>query len=160
MTLSYPTARWPAAVATSGLWAAAIAVGGFWGLRLAAPPDAPPPPVVAAPSTSVIDPTAVARLLGAAPAGAPVVAATPEAASRFALMGVIADSLQQGIALIAVDGQPPRPFRVGRQLAEGYVLQGVGTRSAQVGSGIGATPAFTLQLPTTPMAIPAPPSQR
>lgn len=159
MTLSYPTARWPAATATFGLWTAAVAVVVFWGLRLAAPPDAPPPPVVAAPQASVIDPTAVARLLGAVSQEAPV-AAMPDAASRFALLGVVANTLQRGIALIAVDGKPPRPFRVGGQVAEGYVLQSVGARSATVGAGAGSAPAFTLNLPTTPMAIPAPPSQR
>lgn len=159
MTLSYPTARWPSAVVTFGLWSAAVAVMVFWGLRLAAPPDAPPPPVVAAPQAGVIDPTVVARLLGAVTGEAPVVSA-PEAASRFALLGVVADTLQRGIALIAVDGQPPRPFRVGARVAEGYVLQAVGARSATVGAQANAASAFTLQLPTTPMAIPAPPSQR
>jgi general secretion pathway protein C len=159
MTLSYPTSRWPAAVATFGLWTAAVAAVVFWGLRLAAPPDAPLPPVVAAPQASVIDPTAVARLLGAVSHEAPV-AVTPDAASRFALLGVVADTVQHGIALIAVDGKPPRPFRVGSQVTDGYVLQTVGMRSATVGAGAGAVSAFTLQLPTTPMAIPAPPSQR
>ncbi|HSU23837.1 MAG TPA: type II secretion system protein N [Variovorax sp.] len=158
MTLSYPTARWPAAVATFGLWTAAAAVVVFWGLRLAAPPDAAPPPVVAAPQTGNIDPTAVARLLGAVTGVAPV-ASAPEAAGRFALLGVVADNLQRGVALIAVDGQPPRPFRVGGRVAEGHVLQSVGTRSAVIGTG-GGTGGIALQLPTTPMAIPAPPSQR
>ena len=83
-----------------------------------------------------------------------------EPSLRSALLGVVADALQRGIALIAVDGQPPRPFRVGARVAEGYVLQAVGARSATVGAQANAASAFTLQLPTTPMAIPAPPSQR
>jgi general secretion pathway protein C len=159
MTLSHPTARWPAAVATFVVWMAAVASVVFWGLRLSAPADAPPPPVVAGAPIVLADPTTLGALLGAVPAQAVVVAA-PEAASRFTLLGVAADAMQRGFALIAVDGKPARPFRIGGQLAEGYVLQSVGMRTASIGGGLGAAPAFTLQLPVTPMAIPAPPAPR
>ena len=56
--------------------------------------------------------------------------ATPEAASRFVLLGVVADTDGQGAALIAVDGKPPRPFRVGAKVADGYVLHSVSARAA------------------------------
>jgi general secretion pathway protein C len=53
---------------------------------------------------------------------------TPEAASRFALSGVVADPSKQGAALIAIDGKAPRPFRVGSRVGDNYVLQSVGLR--------------------------------
>ena len=85
-------------------------------------------------------------------------AATPDAASRFVLQGVVADDDQQGAALIAVDGKPPRPFRVGAKVADGYVLQSVSTRAAALGASLDGAPAFTLQLPARPLAANPPPS--
>jgi general secretion pathway protein C len=70
----------------------------------------------------------------------------------------VADTAQQGAALIAVDGKPARPFRVGSMLVEGFVLQSVGPRSAALGGSFDGPTALTLQLPVRPMAIPAPPT--
>ncbi|MGJ7510797.1 type II secretion system protein N [Variovorax sp. GT1P44] len=155
MSVPYAPARWPVATATTGLWALAAASIVFWGLRLAAPSDAIAPPAVAAPQ-AVADPAAVAQLLGAVPSQATVVA-TPEAASRFSLLGVIADSDGQGAALLVVDGKPPKPFRVGAKVADGYVLQSVTTRAASFGASANSAVAFTLQLPTRPLAVMSPP---
>ena len=155
MSLPYASPRWPAATLTLGMWALAAASVVFWGLRLAAPTDALAPPVAAAPAAT-IDSAAVAQMLGAVTEKS--LAATPEAASRFALLGVVADSAQRGAALIAVDGKPARPFRVGSQLVDGYVLQSVGLRTAALGASVGSPAAITLQLPVRPMAIPAPPA--
>jgi general secretion pathway protein C len=103
------------------------------------------------------DPALVAQMLGAVSAQT-VAAATPDAASRFELLGVVADADQRGAALIAVDGKPARPFKVGASVAEGYVLQSVSTRAASLGGSVDAPAAFTLQLPARPLAIPSPPS--
>jgi general secretion pathway protein C len=156
MSVPYAPARWPAATATTGLWAVAAASIVFWGLRLMAPSEAVAPPAVASSASASVDPAAVAQLLGAVPAQA-AAAATPDAASRFALQGVVADTEQQGVALIAVDGKPARPFRVGAKVAEGYVLQSVGTRAATLGASVDSAAAFTLQLPVRPLAVNAPP---
>lgn len=147
-------ARWPAPVATLVVWGLAAASITFWALRLSAPAESVAPPAVAS-APPVVDPVVVGRLLGAVDASTVVVVA-PEAASRFALLGVIADSDGQGAALIAVDGKPARPFRVGAALADGYVLQSVGARAATVGGSAQGPAAFTLQLPARPMAIPGP----
>ena len=146
MTSPYSAARWHAPVATTGLWALAAGAAVFWGLRLAAPPE----PVAAAatmPRAAVsADADAVARLLGVVSANEAAPAA-PEAASRFALSGVVADSLNQGAALISIDGKPPRPFRVGSRVGDNYVLQSVGVRAATLGTSAEGPAAFTLQLP-------------
>lgn len=157
MSVPYASPRWPAAAATTALWALAAASVVFWGLRLAAPADAPAPPPVAGTPQAAPDPAAVARMLGAVstPAAA---APTPEAASRFALLGVVADADQRGVALIAVDGKPPRPFRVGATVADGYVLQSLEARAAALGASAGSAAAFTLQLPTRPLATMTPPA--
>ncbi|WP_285414930.1 type II secretion system protein N [Variovorax sp. efr-133-TYG-130] len=157
MTSPYSAARWHAPLATTGVWALAAGAAVFWVLRLASPADAVaaaasmPRPSVAA------DSDAVARLLGVLPASsmAPV---APEAASRFALSGVVADPSRQGAALIAIDGKPPRPFRVGSKVGDNYVLQSVGLRSATLGAQLDGPAAFTLQLPVrAPISVSASP---
>lgn len=156
MTSPYSAARWHAPLATTGLWALAAGAAVFWVLRLASPAD-----VVAAAATMprpsvAADTDAVARLLGVLPASssAPV---APEAASRFALSGVVADPSRQGAALIAIDGKPPRPFRVGSKVGDNYVLQSVGLRSATLGAQADGPAAFTLQLPVrAPISVSAP----
>lgn len=157
MSVPYAPARWPSAVATTAVWALAAGSIVFWGLRLAAPSDAPAPPAAAGTPQVALDPAAVARVLGAVPAQA-AVAAAPEAASRFVLLGVVADAEQQGVALIAVDGKPPRPFRVGAAVADGFVLQSLGARTAALGASADSATAFTLQLPTRPLATMTPPA--
>lgn len=149
--------RWPAALGTTCVWALAVASVVFWGLRLAAPPEtAAPPALVAAPVA--VDPGEVAKAFGATTAPASL---TPDAGNRFQLLGVIADEDQRGAALIAVDGKAPRPFRVGQQLGDGYVLQGVDVRAARLGAGADTPTLLTLQLPkpaSAPGVVPA--SQR
>lgn len=155
MSVPYTSARWPSAAATAGIWALAAASVVFWGLRLAAPADAVAPPAVVK-SQAEPDPAAVAQMLGAV-SNQPTAAATPEAASRFSLLGVIADEGQRGAALIAVDGKPARPFKVGAKVAEGFILQSVTTRAAALGPSVGGEPALKLQLPTRPLAVISPP---
>ncbi|MDQ0572093.1 general secretion pathway protein C [Variovorax paradoxus] len=154
MTSPYSAARWHAPIATTGLWALAAGAAVFWGLRLASPAE----PVAAAatmPRAAVsADADAVARLLGAASDVAPT---APEAASRFALSGVVADPFNQGAALISIDGKPPRPFRVGSRVGDNYVLQSVGVRAATLGASAQGPAAFTLQLPIrAPISVSSP----
>ncbi len=166
MTSLYPSVRWGVPLATTGLWALAAASVVFWGLRLSTPRDVAVPPAAPTAPVATPDPAAVARLLGAAPAAAATPA--PEASSRFALLGVVADGTRHGAALISLDGKPPRPYRVGAAVGEGYVLQSVGLRAATLGTARDAPPAFTLQLPmhtsaagvasAMPAAVPAVPT--
>ena len=155
MTLPCAPARWPAATATTLVWALAAASIVFWGLRLAAPADAVAPPAVPITPAAPPDPAAIARLLGAQASRQAVVAA-PELASRLVLLGVVADRAGKGAALIAVDGKPPRPYRVGAALADGYVLRSLDARGATVGASTSGPAALTLTLPVRPFA-PNPP---
>ncbi|MDM0114490.1 hypothetical protein QTI66_20225 [Variovorax sp. J22R133] len=144
MSASYVPARWPAPVATAFVWALAAASVAYWGLKLGAPPDSAAPPAVANGPVAV-DSADVAKGLGAVTRGPTALA--PEAGSRFVLLGVVSDGDQRGAALIAVDGKPPRPFRVGQVIGDGYVLQSVNKRAAALGTRVGAPTSLTLQLP-------------
>lgn len=139
--------RWVVRLATLVLWTLGAASCVYWGLRIA--PRAPAA-VVAAPTRAPMpaDPVAVALLLGASP-----VSATPEAspmanlASRFNLLGVVAKPSRRGTALIAVDGKPARPFRVGSAVDEGLVLQSVQGRRAVLAATATGPAVLTLELP-------------
>ena len=137
--------RWAVAGATFVLWALVAGSAVHWGLKLISRPAAAPAaaPVVRTPPAA--DPLAVARLLGAVPA-VDSAAAAPSLASRFTLVGVVASRSRNGAALIAVDGKPAKPFRVGAAIDEGIVLKSVEARRAVL-AGSDGSPALTLELP-------------
>lgn len=71
------------------------------------------------------DPAAVARALGHSDRPAAGVVTPPAAVNRLRLVGVVAQPGAQGAALIAVDGQPPRPFLAGSPVADAWTLTAV-----------------------------------
>lgn len=142
--------KWGVRLGTLALWAAAAASVVFWGLRLSAPSGGAPAAAVQPPAVAP-DPQALARALGVLPAAkgaAPAAAPAPSLASRFALVGVLSGRQSGGgAALIAVDGQPAKPFRVGAAVTEGLVVQALGPRQAQLGQGMDGPAVFTLDMP-------------
>jgi general secretion pathway protein C len=97
-----------------------------------------------------VDTALLARALGALPLAAPLAAAAPAAASRYALQGVVAVGTARGAALIAVDGQPARPFRIGAEVTTGLVLQAVTAQQVRLGAAIGGPTTVTLEMPSKP----------
>jgi len=140
-------AAWTVRGATFVLWALAAGSAAFWGLKLG---GAQAPVTVAAPPSrgvAAVDPTALARLLGSTPT-AMVSAPQATLASRFQLVGVAAGAQSGGgAAVIAVDGKPPRPYRVGAALDEGIVLKSVHGRQAVLATAGTGQPLLTLELP-------------
>jgi general secretion pathway protein C len=139
--------RWALRVTTLLLWVLAAGSLVYWGLRIA--PRAPVAAVAAAGRTPLAaDPEAVARLLGAtAAAASPVATPMGSLASRFNLQGVVAARSRRGAALIAVDGKPARPFRVGATVDDGLVLQAVEGRRATLAASLSGPAVLTLELP-------------
>jgi general secretion pathway protein C len=68
-------------------------------------------------------------------------------ASRFQLLGVLAGGPNAGAALIAVDGKPAKPFRVGAVVSDGLVLQSAQGRRVSLGVALDGAPTLTLDLP-------------
>ncbi|CAN5921434.1 hypothetical protein BH11PSE8_BH11PSE8_42700 [soil metagenome] len=142
------------------IWALVAAVAVFWGLRLGARAPETPPNAVAAGDSPALRGD-LARLLGAPPIAVAAEEITPEAASRFKLVGVMApkgtvaasaNPPTRGVALIAVDGKPPKAYAVGARLDGDLVLQSVSLRTASIGTAQGAS-AMKLELPPlTPAA--------
>jgi general secretion pathway protein C len=142
-------------IVTFLVWAAVAASAAYWGLRLGSAP---------APLPATVQPVAAGTLRGdidrlfAAPAGTPepeaAMPAPPGLASRFQLLGVMAPRpgerpSSQGVALVGIDGKPPRPYRVGAPVDGELVLLAVAPRSASFGPAGGAA-LFQLELPLLP----------
>ena len=70
-------------------------------------------------------------------------------AGRYQLWGVVADASGQGSALIAIDGQAPKAYRVGQALSDGVYLQSLSQRQAQMGASANGPSLFALTLPST-----------
>ncbi|MBL8316656.1 MAG: hypothetical protein JNK55_23230 [Rubrivivax sp.] len=161
------------------LWVWALVAGSalFWGFKLVSRPlPVPSQAKVAEPGVALRGD--LSRLLGA-DAPAPVAAAAPAPAidARFSLIGVVSpkatQAAREGLALIAVDGKPPRAYRVGAVVEGTHVLKSVSARGAMLGLKDGdaqfglsvapLAPAATGSLPTAGAGSPPPrylPSQR
>jgi len=98
----------------------------------------------------------LALVLGAPPGA--TAGAAPGLAQRFRLWGVMASASGQGAALLSLDGQPPRTFSVGAEVAPGLVLQAVGPREAMLAASLQGPVILTLQVPDLPAGSGAAPS--
>lgn len=159
------SAPWTARGAAFFGWAAVAASAVYWVLRTTvAAPGLPSDALPVSGATAARGD--VARLFAVETRSA-APAAEPALASRFKLLGVVAprsNGGEGGVALIAVDGKPPRAVRVGTSVDGDWLLQSVAARSASIGAQ-GAAPAVELTLPPpTPPAtgtlppVPAPQS--
>ncbi|MEO8654085.1 MAG: type II secretion system protein N, partial [Ramlibacter sp.] len=138
--------RWAVAGTTLVLWALVAASAVYWGLKFAARSGSVAAVPVAAQTSAPADPVAVARLMGANPVSAAQAPAV-SAASRFALVGVVSSATHQGAALIAVDGKPPKPFRIGAAVDDRLILQSVESRRAVLAESPSGPAVVTLELP-------------
>lgn len=135
------------------IWALVAATAVFWGLRLWARAPAAPAYAVAVGDVAAVRGD-LTRLLGAAPVTAAMAVITPEAASRFRLLGIMAPkaaagaaSATHGVALIAVDGKMPKAYSVGASVDGDLVLRSVSLRTVSLGAGQEGAQAITLELP-------------
>jgi len=144
-----PLPRRAPAVLAGVLWLGAGLSAGYWALQALGQGPVTPLAVSAAPLQAP-EPAAVARALGAVPAS-PVAAAgaapVADLATRYRLIGVVASGADRGAALISVDGQPPKPYRVGAPLEGGLVLQSLGARQARLAPASGTGNPIDLALP-------------
>jgi general secretion pathway protein C len=129
------------------IWALVAASTAFWAIKIFAAAR-PVPPGAQAPQAVVAN-GPMERLFGAVVVPTTPVPQAPPESSRFQLVGVIAPpagSSQGGYAVISLDNQPARTWRVGATVEGNTALLAVSKRGAEFGPPGGPT-AFTLQLP-------------
>jgi general secretion pathway protein C len=154
--LTPTSAAWTVRGATFALWALAAGSAVYWGLQLGGSQRPLSVPAPAPRQVAAVDPAALARLLGGAPAGLAGAAPLPTLASRFQLIGVAAGAQSgAGGAVISVDGKPGRSYRVGSAIEEGLVLKAVRGRQATLADANGQ-PLLVLEVPPL-AALNAPP---
>jgi general secretion pathway protein C len=135
---------WGLRAATFLLAALAAASVAYWILKWAASAGQQLAPVAMVDAVPR-DAQAMVRLLGGA-AAENVAPASPSAASRFALLGVLAGRGAGGAALISVDGKPAKSYKVGSPVADNLVLQSVVARRAVLAASANASPVLTLEM--------------
>lgn len=83
------------------------------------------------PESSADTVTSLLRAWGGKPAVSEV---SVVQSTRYQLLGVIASASGYGSALIGVDGQPPKAFRVGQKVQDDWVLSALTPRKASLRS--------------------------
>lgn len=135
------------------IWAAVAASLAYWGLRWLAPPVGVPHN--AAPVTLETGVRGELQRLLTGPVRSEGPQANPSAASalasRIKVIGVMAPAPGQsaGVALLSIDGKPPKAYRVGALIDGDMVLQDLSQRSARIGPQDGAN-FLTIDLPGLP----------
>lgn len=145
------------------IWALVAGSAAYWVFRLGVAGTAAPPGAAALPAQAALRGDAK-RVLGAPPAVAPSAAPTAPAAipasSRLRLVGLVAPQpgavrgtdAAPAVAVISVDGAPPRAFRVGARVDEGLWLLRVRSSGVRVGPRGGTDDgAFELPAPERPV---------
>jgi general secretion pathway protein C len=141
---------WLIRLVTFLLAALAAASLSYWVLTWPAPTAARA--LTPEPAAPAIDTAKVAQLLGANPNAAGPQAATVSAPSKYKLLGVIAEGAHGGSALIAIDSEPAKPYRIGEHLSDTLVLKSVKARSVTLAAGLQDNGGITLELPPLPGA--------
>jgi len=136
------------------IWAVVAASAVFWLTRLLARSDPAPPHTVTASANASVASADLSRLLGSTRTASAEPTAEPPVDARFKLIGVVAARSKQpdsGLALIAVDGKPPRPVVMGGVVDGELVLLAVNHRRAEIGPA-GGVATVRLELPAVPEA--------
>lgn len=143
--------RWLAFV----IWAAVAFTAAAWLLKLSAS-GRPVPAHALAVDTTASARGDLTRLLGATPVVSEAAVTAVRADARYKLIGVVAApspvAVAKSVAVIAVDGKPPRAYRVGAPVDGETVLLAVRARSVDLGPR-GGPLSSTLEL--APVAVAA-----
>lgn len=140
---------------TLGVWTVVLASLVFWGLKVFAPRTGVPPGAQM-PTRALAMGGELRRLLGTSEKPDADDEELTDASDRFHLLGVVAPrgagQSPQGVALIAVDNNPPKAWRTGSVVDGDTVLLSVSQRSVQLGPR-GGPPTTELTLPDPSVAV-------
>jgi general secretion pathway protein C len=124
MRIRLPVAR----IVSVLLFAALCAIVAGWALQLLAPRAPIAPAGAVAQAQPPTDLGAAGKLFGGAPRPADAVAAGP---SNIQVAGVLAAG-PRGVALLAIDGRPAKPFAVGESVLEGTTVRAVSADAVEL----------------------------
>lgn len=136
---------WTLRLFTLMIWLAVGLCVAYWAFKFITTKPVEATAALPAPAL-VIDSKAVAKLLGAADnvAAKPVNVAV---STKYALFGLAGTARGQGVALIALDGKPAKPYRVGSVVADSLILKSISNTGVILAASITAADGVTLELP-------------
>ena len=138
---------WTVRMVTFMVSCVAAASAAYWGLKIWNASQASRAGTAAIAPAPPLDPQALANVLrGGSAAVTQQDGPASVASTQYILQGVVADTHSGGAALIAVDGKPAKPFRVGATVDGGLVLQSVSGRHAALGPSVDAPATLELEL--------------
>lgn len=145
------TLLWPSRIVAFFLWLFVAGSASYWILKFVGLSRLPVGAGVVATDVATASVDDLVRVLGpatAVPTSVVSVDAAPavDPSARMRLLGVVANRRNVGVALISLDGQPARPYRVGSALDGGYKLTSVAARSATLSPQQQGVPPITLEL--------------
>lgn len=153
-TLAGPSGPvWSTRLVTLGVWAVLAFSLAYWVLQWqsAGASDAARP-VSPAGDALPVAPEAVALGPALGAQASPADRATaPTLPSRLNLLGVVRAGSRDGAALIAIDGKPPRPVRLGGEVEPGLYLVALEPRRVSLGAGPRGPETLQLELPRPKM---------
>ena len=143
---------WVPRLLTAAVWAGVAGSAVYWALTLGAKPQSMPANATVSGLEASLQGDIV-RLFGErAAAGASPVAAPPPAASRFRVLGVVGSVRGgDGVALLSVDGKPPKAFRLGARVDPDWALEAVTQKQVRL-SPVKGGASITLDLPALAQA--------
>lgn len=136
---------WTLRLFTMLIWLLVGLCAAYWVFKFATTKTIEATATPAAP-TVLIDSKAVGKLLGATDVVA-VKATNTSASTKFVLFGLANSAGGQGYALIALDGKPAKPYRVGSLVADDLVLKSISKTSVLLATSLKAPDGVTLELP-------------
>jgi general secretion pathway protein C len=144
-TLKPSANSWTLRLFTLLIWLLVGLCAAYWAFKFATTKTVEATTTQSTP-TVVVDSKAVGRLLGATDTIA-VKALNTLASTKFVLFGLANSVGEQGYALIALDGKPARPYRVGSLVADGLLLKSISKNGVILASSLKSPDGVTLELP-------------
>ena len=142
-TLTHRLHAWGLPLLSLLVWLAVSYSAVVWGLRLYNPPVFHTESKATSETAALDDEEALARGLGLQRTPAQV----PALKNRLQLVGVVADLEGQGGALISIDGQTAKLYRVGMPVMNGLMVQTVRKRQVDLGIELAGPTQIRLELP-------------
>jgi general secretion pathway protein C len=144
-TLKPSANSWTLRLFTLLIWLLVGLCAAYWAFKFATTKTVEATATQSTP-TVVVDSKAVGRLLGATDTIA-VKAVNTLASTKFVLFGMANSVRGQGYALIALDGKPARPYRVGSMVADNLLLKSISKNGVILASSLKSPDGVTLELP-------------
>jgi general secretion pathway protein C len=140
------TNTWTLRLFTFIVWVAVGLCAAYWAFKFITTKPVEATAAIAAPAV-VVDTKAVAKLL-AATDGIAAKATTTLASVKLTLFGLATTRSGQGVALIATEDKPAKPYRVGAKVTDDLVLKSISKVDATLAASATAPDGQKLELPS------------